>query len=315
MEEKLNADKRFVKITKDKFTETATTEFVWPKGLSDYFDFKDMITRSGSEIHLNLRGVREEKNIESILIDINFSAYDWIFLRNGNMILNLDDSENIILEFKETQTKDDTKKILKKRSLKTTTEEEVGSISELGFYKLSKVDLKKICEAEKVDIRISGGNSNIEITHGWKTRKLLFGWEALTKGEKFIFMCRGFYAGFFDDNSYNSYLEKIYPTQPLKPEKKDEKQENNSTSTSSKSEGCFVATATLGDYNHPVVLDLRKFRDLWLSKRLWGIKFIEHYYRFGPKLASVIGKYPLLRKLSLSLIVKPLHYVTKIILR
>ena len=30
---------------------------------------------------------------------------------------------------------------------------------------------------------------------------------------------------------------------------------------SSSSGGCFVATATMGDYNHPVVIDLRNFRD------------------------------------------------------
>lgn len=35
-----------------------------------------------------------------------------------------------------------------------------------------------------------------------------------------------------------------------------------------KRSGCFVATACLGDYNHPVVLDLRRFRDEFLKEKL-----------------------------------------------
>tara|TARA_B100001173_G_scaffold305803_1_gene311750 strand:+ start:218 stop:913 length:696 start_codon:yes stop_codon:yes gene_type:complete len=81
---------------------------------------------------------------------------------------------------------------------------------------------------------------------------------------------------------------------------------------SSSSGGCFVATATFGDYDHPVVLDLRLFRDNILNKSLFGKLFIKFYYTFGPYPAAIIAKSELLRKISLKYLIEPLHkFVTK----
>jgi hypothetical protein len=67
----------------------------------------------------------------------------------------------------------------------------------------------------------------------------------------------------------------------------------------------------MGDYNHPVVMDLRLFRDNWLLKRDWGVKFTNWYYTYGPKAANIIEKSTLLRKLTFFAIVKPLQILTK----
>ncbi len=75
----------------------------------------------------------------------------------------------------------------------------------------------------------------------------------------------------------------------------------------SSSGGCFVATATMGDYDHPVVLDLRVFRDETLNKSLLGKLFIKFYYAFGPYPAAVIAKSSKLRELSLKYLIEPLH--------
>ena len=75
--------------------------------------------------------------------------------------------------------------------------------------------------------------------------------------------------------------------------------------------GCFIATAAMGDYDHPVVVDLRKFRDNWLLKRNWGVKFTNWYYTHGPKAASVIEKSFFLRRLTFIFLVKPLQIITK----
>jgi tellurite resistance protein len=92
------------------------------------------------------------------------------------------------------------------------------------------------------------------------------------------------------------------------------KAEFQSTNTSSSGGGCFVATATLGDYDHPVVLDLRLFRDKVLSKSVIGNLFIKFYYKIGPFPAKIISKSNFLRKLSFTIIIKPLHtFVSKII--
>ena len=71
--------------------------------------------------------------------------------------------------------------------------------------------------------------------------------------------------------------------------------------------GCFVATATMGDYNHPVVLDLRAFRDETLKNSIAGRIFIYVYYKIGPLFASIIKESSTLRKLSLKFLIKPLH--------
>jgi hypothetical protein len=83
------------------------------------------------------------------------------------------------------------------------------------------------------------------------------------------------------------------------------------TTNKETSNSCFVATATMGDYDHPAVMDLRLFRDNWLLKRQWGIDFTNWYYTHGPKAASMIENSTLLRKLTYIFIIKPLQIITK----
>ena len=75
--------------------------------------------------------------------------------------------------------------------------------------------------------------------------------------------------------------------------------------------GCFIATATMDDYDHPVVKELREFRDQYLLERDWGKKFTKYYYKFGPYPAQVISKSNLLKKVSYIFIVKPLTFVVR----
>ncbi len=63
-------------------------------------------------------------------------------------------------------------------------------------------------------------------------------------------------------------------------------------------EACFVATAVMGDYNHPYVLELRQFRDRQLKPRVAGRAFISVYYRYGPILARMISRSPGLARLA-----------------
>ncbi len=83
----------------------------------------------------------------------------------------------------------------------------------------------------------------------------------------------------------------------------------------SKSSGfCFIATATMGDYDHPVVMQLREFRDQYLLQRDWGRTFTKNYYKYGPYPANIISKSNLLKRLSYVLIVLPLFFITKKVL-
>jgi hypothetical protein len=81
----------------------------------------------------------------------------------------------------------------------------------------------------------------------------------------------------------------------------------------STSSGCFIATATMGSYDHPVVVDLRIFRDNCLLTKKWGISFVNWYYTHGPKAARLINKSKVLKYITFIAIVKPLHHLSKIL--
>jgi hypothetical protein len=73
-----------------------------------------------------------------------------------------------------------------------------------------------------------------------------------------------------------------------------------------------VATAVCGDYNHPIVVDFRLFRDYYLFKRSWGVKFINFYYQYGPFWASGISKNEYAKKIIRYIILNPLHLLLEI---
>ena len=79
--------------------------------------------------------------------------------------------------------------------------------------------------------------------------------------------------------------------------------------------GCFIATATMGDYNNPIVKDLRIFRDTFLQKSYFGREFIKIYYKFGPYPAKLIAKSLILRKISYFLIIRPLYFATNLLMK
>ncbi|OQA63557.1 MAG: hypothetical protein BWY38_03155 [Ignavibacteria bacterium ADurb.Bin266] len=61
---------------------------------------------------------------------------------------------------------------------------------------------------------------------------------------------------------------------------------------SNSSEGCFIATAVFGNYEHPVVREFRFFRDTTLSKYKIGKSAIAAYYRISPSLVPIISSKP-----------------------
>ncbi len=66
--------------------------------------------------------------------------------------------------------------------------------------------------------------------------------------------------------------------------------------------GCFIATATYGSLNNPVVIIYRMFRDNFLSHFPAGRKFIKLYYRLSPHYVPFLYQHPLLRLMSFILL-------------
>lgn len=71
--------------------------------------------------------------------------------------------------------------------------------------------------------------------------------------------------------------------------------------------GCYIATMAYGDYDHPQVMVLRKFRDDKLSQSAFGRWFIKTYYHYSPKLVEKLKNSNQINKLirsTLNLIIK-----------
>lgn len=267
-------EKRFINKEFDKFKNR--TDISWKDPLSDLVFGRKWSTwiwemesgygedRYSSQLRLHLRHFKTP-DLDSLVIDYTYYSNDWIFLRDGSMIINIDGVDNVNLAPHESDTK--------------VGEFGGSGITENGFYNITKGQLKQICDAKEISVRIYGGSSYFEL----KDKGLL----------KFHFMSRSFYADLYEDSSYDEWINSIIPP------------------GSEKKGGCFIATAAIGDYNHPVVMDLRLFRDNWLLKRDWGVQFTNWYYTHGPKAANIIEKSTFLRKLTFFAIVKPLQILTK----
>lgn len=62
-------------------------------------------------------------------------------------------------------------------------------------------------------------------------------------------------------------------------------------------DGCYIATMAYGSYEHPQVLELRKFRDEILQKTIAGRFFIKSYYFISPKLVEILKNKKTINKL------------------
>jgi len=72
---------------------------------------------------------------------------------------------------------------------------------------------------------------------------------------------------------------------------------SSTSGSSSNSGGCYIATMAYGNYDHPQVLVLRRFRDEVLANYKLGRKFINAYYYISPKLVDLLKNRQKVKKL------------------
>lgn len=73
---------------------------------------------------------------------------------------------------------------------------------------------------------------------------------------------------------------------------------NTSANTqSTKSGGCYVATAIYGSYDCPQVWTLRRYRDNTLAKTWYGRAFIRTYYAISPTFVKCFGNTKLFKRI------------------
>ena len=71
---------------------------------------------------------------------------------------------------------------------------------------------------------------------------------------------------------------------------------------------CYIASYAFGE-DHPVVENLRLFRDRVLMKTWYGRLFILFYYTLSPILIQTLGRFRLFNQLSKALVIKVAQWI------
>jgi len=287
-----NEDLKYCTLSYDKFKDVTTINLSLHKdenpksdmipnilyGCMYYLNDKVENKRFYSLFFLKLTSIKSQKD-ENLFLAYKYEGENWLHL--DNIVININGDENI--ELKGINTYKDTESMLG----------EVNCV-EKGFFEINYEILNKICDANELGVRVYGESTYFEFKDTSEKRKSEKGVNKKISVDgisRILFLCRAFNSDVYKNDKYNSWLEE--------------------QKSADKKSGCFIATATTGDYNHQIVKELRVFRNDWLLKRKWGINFTYWYYTHGPKAAKVIGKSKLLKTLSFYLLVKPLHFIVK----
>ena len=85
--------------------------------------------------------------------------------------------------------------------------------------------------------------------------------------------------------------------------------ENQQKAAVNENKKCFIATAAIGDEDHYIVNDFRKFRDTKLNNSPFGKVFIKFYYVTAPPFAFIVKNNNFIRKATAKYFIKPLHNI------
>lgn len=78
-----------------------------------------------------------------------------------------------------------------------------------------------------------------------------------------------------------------------------------------KKSSCYIATMAYGDYEHPQVIVLRKFRDYVLIKYFIGKLFVKLYYFISPKIVLVLKNNNTINRIIRKILDKLIEYIIK----
>ena len=193
--------KRFTETSFDKFTNKTIVRWVdpmndkllgspwvgtfWAKNQAQQSFGTGYTASLDANLTLNL-GLVESPGQSQLKIYYQLQTLNNMSLSSGRMIVNLDEHTNVNLNAVNT-------------NIKFTHGNHLRAPfwQEEGYYILSKAQLKTICEANTIALRLAGSSDYIEPD---KTDAL-----------KFQFMCRSFVMEVFDDHTYDAWINKLVP--------------------------------------------------------------------------------------------------------
>jgi hypothetical protein len=115
------------------------------------------------------------------------------------------------------------------------------------------------------------------------------------------------------NDEINALLKKIWQIKKEKNEIKNvplnTKSDDKKSIKDTGNKKCFIATAAMGDEDHYIVYDFRKFRDIKLNNSFIGKFFITFYYLTSPPFAFIIRNISFIRNATAKYFIKPLHNI------
>lgn len=159
----------FVEFINDKFENKTTTK------MKTKFCLKDSGLIDKDSFVIGLRHV-SMPNTDDSVVDIEYSGEDWFFLRSGELFININNVENIVLKPHESYS-----------------DCGHGICLESDYYEIDQATLKRICEANTIDVKITGGDHS-EVFHV----------------NRFIIYAQQFYNAVYDSNAYQESLKMGY---------------------------------------------------------------------------------------------------------
>lgn len=121
-------------------------------------------------------------NGDNLIIDVYVQRLTWGHYDEGMLTFHINGSKNMKLSPHNQEKFVDT--------IDHTT-----YVFESNFYIITQEQLKELCDAQSLDIQLSGRGSAIEMS-----------------GEEFISYCQLFYNQFFDESSYSSAVTDYWPS-------------------------------------------------------------------------------------------------------
>lgn len=164
---------QFITTKHNKFENKTTTEGV-PCLLSQS-------KKGKTRWYFKLRHI-STPDIDDLVIDVHYLSPDWFFLRNGDMIINIDGVKNITFEPHESYSDVG-------REQGAFEQDSTVICEENCFYNLTKEELKEICEASHVDIQVTGESEQKQMD-----------------GTIFHLYARAYYNSVFDNSLYKGSL-------------------------------------------------------------------------------------------------------------
>lgn len=279
----------------DKFTKTTEYQTTYISFTSDlvnnYVKSKSDLGIGSAIIKFSLL-YRQKGDIDALLVEMKITYVTFAdYFANPNILKNL----NIIF------LADGEPIECNKATAHDFGKGEYTGYDEVGIVEISMDQLIQIVNAKEVEFRMSGSRGV------FIEQKV---------GDLELAKIKGFYNGLFDPTFEVDFLvdtikkqeaaeKKAAAARKKKEAAKKEKKKAATPTTSNN--GCFVITAAMGDENHPVVNDFRKFRDDYLINNTLGKLFVDFYYIVGPYFAWFIRKSDYLRKLVFKYFVTPIH--------